>query len=161
MHTVDNKVHVDELKQYLAKASPNQIAHCWQKRLFTVASHFPQTWNFSPVTFSKRIRCGISSANGTCRWMNKRSPYVTADGYVLSREALATMYYDSMYTKHFRWETVGIRFYLTPAINSIPFSVLTIFSWASLHLNHKSNHCIATNFISTKPNTRTRKAIDM
>lgn len=104
-HTIDNKGHVIQLKQYLEKASPNQIALLATSPVYGDIELPANVKLFAGYVFeSKPLRHKFSKWHVSLdeyRW-DKWPPYVTAGGYVLSREALATMYYVSMYTKHFR-----------------------------------------------------------
>lgn len=104
-HTIDNKEHVNKFQQYLAKASPNQIASLANAPIVGDFELPPNVKLFAGFVFdTKPLRHKFSKWHVSLdeyRW-DKWPPYVTAGGYVLSKEALNTMYYVSMYTKHFR-----------------------------------------------------------
>lgn len=104
-HTIDNKEHVNKLKQYLAKASPNQIALLAKAPIYGDIELPVNVKLYAGYVFeTKPLRHKFSKWHVSLneyRW-DKWPPYVTAGAYILSREALATMYYASMYTKHFR-----------------------------------------------------------
>lgn len=104
-HTIDNKEHVNKIKKYMAKASPNQIASLAMAPIYGDIELPADVKLFAGCVFeTKPLRHKFSKWHVSLneyRW-DKWPPYVTAGGYILSREALATMYYVSMYTKHFR-----------------------------------------------------------
>lgn len=60
-------------------------------------------------------------------------PYVTAGSYVISREALHTMYYTSFYTKHFRFDDIYL-------------------GLVALKANIEPYHCEEFHFYKLKPN---------
>lgn len=85
--TVDNRVHVKELKQYLAKASPNQIALLAKASIYGGIAFPANLKLFAGEVFETNpLRLRFIKWN-----VSKRSPYFTAGGYALSREALATL----------------------------------------------------------------------
>lgn len=105
-HTIDNKEHVNEIKRYLEKASPNQIASLAKSPPIAGDIELPPNVKlFAGYVFeTKPLRHRFSKWHVSLneyRW-DKWPPYVTAGGYILSKEALTIMYYVSMYTKHFR-----------------------------------------------------------
>lgn len=105
LHTIDNKEHVNKLKHYLAKASPQQIASLGKAPISGDAELPANVKLFAGYVFETApLRHRFSKWHVSLdeyRW-DKWPPYVTGGSYVLSREALTTMYYASMYTKHFR-----------------------------------------------------------
>lgn len=104
-HTIDNKEHVNKIKEYLAKAPPHQIAALAKAPVYGDIELPANVKLFAGYVFdTKPLRHKFSKWHVSLneyRW-DKWPPYVTGGGFILSREALITMYYVTMYTKHFR-----------------------------------------------------------
>lgn len=104
-HTIDGKAHVNMLKEYLAKASSKQIAALAKMPSYGDIELPANVKLFAGyVLETKPLRHKFSKWHVSLneyRW-DKWPPYVTAGSYILSRESLITIYYASMYTKHFR-----------------------------------------------------------
>lgn len=105
MHTIDGKDHMNQIKNYLAKAhGKGNKQNAVQRQLLDTDLPYDVKLFSGFVFTSKPHRHRTSKwyvSLNEYRW-HMWPTYVTAGSFILSREALIEMYYMSMYTKHFR-----------------------------------------------------------
>lgn len=130
IHTVDNKQHINQIRQYLDKKQQNKSNNTVGQPpkmgddtpVVVAAAAAADTASISSrklldmeLPNNVRLFAGFVFSSAPHRHKSSKwfvsldeypwhmwPPYVTAGAYILSREALFDFYYVSMYTKHFR-----------------------------------------------------------
>lgn len=110
IHTIDGQHHMKKIKEYLAKAKiPTNNDQNDRNGRQLLDTELP----YDVKLFAGYVFSSSPHRHKTSKWYvsldeykwHKWPTYVTAGSFILSREALIEMYYTSMYTKHFRYET--------------------------------------------------------
>lgn len=105
--TIESKKHLNKIENYLKKLQTNDNNEHGKiaKRSLLDVELSPNVKLYAGYVFASRPHRHKTSkwyiSLDEYRW-NRWPAYVTAGAFVLSRESLRTMYYVSMYTKHFR-----------------------------------------------------------
>lgn len=121
IHTVDNKEHINQIRQYLDKAQNVKNNNSGiplkakQEVVDDGASITSRKLLDLELPNNVRLFAGFVFSSAPHRHQSSKwyvsldeypwhmwPPYVTAGAYILSREALLDFFYVSMYTKHFR-----------------------------------------------------------
>lgn len=116
VHTINNKVHVKTIQEYLDKVQAmkaqqiEKAKHREDNERPAARQLLDTELPYDVKLFSGFVFSSKPHRHKSSKWYVSLSeykwhmwpPYVTAGAFILSREALIEMYYMSMYTKHFR-----------------------------------------------------------